>query len=327
MPDLEVGGLDPNDAPDDIGVSEPGEEKLDMGADEKALLELDESSWDTDTSKPPDQGDEPKDDKAEDDEPVEGEAKPEGEAEPKEDQALLEAKAEYNEAFGKWKMLMEAAGVNLKGETPSEMLQEFEDAILDARVKEQQGGQSQDEKSPAGTRPALDEVFEKHSEALEFSPALKEFYTDIVGTIAGAATEVMNEQLQQFQTQMQLTQARSWYSEAKAQAGDESFPSFREAFSMLQLNPEFVQRAKDRFQVFKDVDYNPVAKAAEKWRATKSPDGLTKGEKAKRDTEALKVKRLRDTGKPTRIPAAGQKPSEQLVTMAEEMDNIPWEKF
>ena len=96
---------------------------------------------------------------------------------------------------------------------------------------------------------------------------------------------------------------------------------------MLQLNPDFVTKALERFEAFKDVDYNPMAEAGKKWLAMKSPVGITLGQQRQADAEAKKVRDFKRLGKATRIPAAGKKPSEELAAMADAMDDIPFEKW
>lgn len=324
MSDLEVGMVDASQIPDNIGVpdrstGERDETPAGWAENEKSLLEMTGDDWKTDDNKLPDY--EKTEEKKE---PVVPEKEEPEQTEEVEEEAPAKTEDVFN--YNRWKMLMEAAGVKLPGDTPEEMLDAFESSILQAH-REKKGAPPQSETKPTETRLGLPEVFEKYGKQLEFTPELKEFYGDLVGLVAGAATDVLNQHLSQMGEQLHMTQARNWYMAAKTENGDDPFPSFREAFSLLTMNPEYVQRAQDRFTVFGDVEFNPMSAIADKWRAMKSPDGLTKGEKAKRDQEALKVKRLKATAKPTRIPAAPKGASERLSDMASMMEKIGWDKF
>lgn len=342
--EFQMGQLDPTNVSDDLGVEPGSANDSAMRAAEHSMQDLDESAWDRPDSKPPAEeagGAEEK--------PV-PEAKPPAEKpaltgdlaedlkqmgfdSPQEVADYIQMSQEVNERF---KMLMDAAGMQFKGQTPTEWMDELETAILEDRRQRQTSSQDQNRPAQFQRQQApgtLDELFTKYSQplpdgtSLEFSEGLKGWYRDLMGATVQATVQAVQEQLGAFNTQTKLFQYRSWYDQAKAQAGDEPFPSFREAFNLLELNPELAQRAMERFQVFRDVDYNPVTLAAQRWRGMKSPVGLTKGEQAQRDREAKKVAALKKLAKPSIMPKARAKPSDEMADLADQLEKIPFNRW
>lgn len=144
---------------------------------------------------------------------------------------------------------------------------------------------------------------------MKFTPELRKFYNEF----AAKVTEGAQRQMRTMEKLTELNLAQSWYVRAKAEAGDEQIPSFAEAYRIMQMRPELAQRALDRMNVFGDVSINPMETVFDTWRGIRTPSGLTKAEKAKRDADAQKLARLQKLEKavPERAAPKSRKAQEE----------------
>jgi hypothetical protein len=227
------------------------------------------------------------------------------------------------------KMLLDAGGIkDLKGETMAEGLEEIESRVLAARRASQGGRQQTQDTSQSRARSdeasPLDDLMAKHADKFNWTPEWKGFLGEFSGMMADAVQEAIDEVKGDFETRSNLSEARQWYNEAKAALGEgENAPSLKEAWALLQLNPDLVQRARDRYEVFQDVEVNPMKDVFAKWRGTQTATGLTKGEQQKRDAEAKKVRDLKKLGRGERTPKSKPGPAQEMEEMQRVLDSAP----
>lgn len=349
------GGHIPDDigTPDQIAEGDPGAAH---GApaerhsvDRESLEELDESSWEGPTRLPDESEKEPG--LHPDRKPPEGEAKStEDEPTPEVSDteraaALKKLGIEGHDSIDSYfdsklkevraadaarlKMLLGGANVELKSDDDmDEVLGEVEQRVLAQRGYSQGGDQRTQAKSAAGAGSEdanpLDDLIGKYAQTFNWTDDWKGFIGDFGGVLADAVSEAIDEIHGEFSARADLSEARQWYAEAKAGLGEgETGPSFKEAWAIMRLNPGLAQRARDRYEVFQDVDVNPMKDAFAKWRGTQTATGLTKGEQQKRDEQARKVRDLKKLGRGSRTPKPRPSAAQEMGDMEAALDKIP----
>jgi hypothetical protein len=157
--------------------------------------------------------------------------------------------------------------------------------------------------------------YESEEAGMRFTPELRKFYTEY----AHRVQQQIAPQVSQMQKQYGVMLFNSWYADAVREAGDEPIPPRQEAYNMLQLNPQLAQRALDRMEVFGDVSVNPIQTIFDQWRSMRTPSGLTKAERAKRDADAKKLRDLKSLEKavPERKPSTRKQQESDLRELLE----------
>jgi hypothetical protein len=216
-------------------------------------------------------------------------------------------------------------GLDLRGQSAQEVLAE-----LDA-IARQQAAQAPREPEPEPVKAGelkFDEIFSQFEDNLDVDESTRGLLSSIGNRVHQAVAEQVRDaqsRAEALQGRLDYMQDRMWYSELKAEAGDDPIPPFDEARRLLQQNPKLREDALYRMQIFGDDRSNPMTEAARQWRTAKTGTGLTKAEAQQRALNAEKLARMRKQVKPGAPPRPSARTAQEVSNqeLSEAMHNIP----